>query len=85
MQATNISFSKLVKIDDYVREVNFRKLPNTDNKYHVDVTDDRGHRIMFTMHKDAENRWQFSSQQLPVWLQFSENKLGELIEQEPNS
>ena len=82
MQVTNIYFSKIIKLDNRLREFNFRKLPNTENNYHVDVTDDRGHRIMFTMYPDAENTWHISSPEVPQWIQFAQGMLGELIESE---
>ena len=51
MKATNIYFSKIVKMGERLREFNFRKIPSTDNEFHVDVTDDRGNRHMFILSK----------------------------------
>jgi hypothetical protein len=82
MQATNIYFTKLIKLENRVREFNFRKLPNTVNNYHVDVTDDRGERFMFRMFPNAEQSWQLSTNELPQWVQYANNILGQLIENE---
>lgn len=81
MQATNICFFKIIKIGDRLREFNFRKLPNTENHFHVDVTDDQGRRHMFTLYKDNEGNWK-SQQELPLWIKFSENLLGNVIDEE---
>ena len=35
MQITNIYFSKIIKLENRLREFNFRKLPNTNNNFHV--------------------------------------------------
>jgi hypothetical protein len=85
MRATNIYFTKIIKLENRLREFNFRKLPNTDNKYHVDVTDDRGNRHMFTMYPDAEHIWHINASELPEWVHFAQNILGELIEKEAES
>lgn len=81
MQITNIQFTKLVKIGERLREFNFRKAPGTVNSYHIDVTDERGKRIMFTLAKDDAGVWQ-SLQPLPLWLEASVNTLASIIESE---
>ncbi len=81
MQATNICFSKIVKLGDRLREINFRKLPGTNNQFNVDVTDDRGNRHNFTLTK-KDSEWISSATNVPSWLLLSENYLGQLIEQE---
>ena len=82
MMATNIYFTKIIKLENRLREFNFRKLPNTDNNYHVDVTDDRGKRFMFRMFTDAEQTWHISTAEVPQWVQYAQNILGQLIENE---
>jgi hypothetical protein len=81
MQATNIYFSKLVKMGDRLREFNFRKLPSHPNGFHVDVTDDRGNRHMFTLSK-IEEHWHSNATDIPSWLQQAETDLGNIIEKE---
>jgi hypothetical protein len=79
----NIYFSKIIKVNDKQREFNFRKLPgDTQISYHVDVTDDRGIRLMFSMYKNASGRWQTSAQSLPIWIHNAEEILGNVIEEE---
>ena len=82
MQATHIFFTKVIKLGDRLREFNFRKLPNTDNNYHVDVTDDRGVRFMFKMYPDAQQSWHISNSEIPQWISHANNILGQLIENE---
>ena len=81
MQVTNVYFSKIIKVGERLREFNFRKLPNATNSFHVDVTDDRGQRIIFTMFKDEENSWKIGSQNLPLWVNYAEASLASIIEE----
>ncbi|MCU7549619.1 hypothetical protein OCK74_10865 [Chitinophagaceae bacterium LB-8] len=79
----NIYFSKVIKVGDKQREFNFRKLPgNSQTSYHVDVTDDKGTRLVFSMYKDASGRWHTSAQTLPIWIHNAEEILGNVIEEE---
>jgi len=78
----NIQFSKLVKTEGRLRELNFRKSnPNGKVLFFVDVTDDRSNRIIFQMQKDNES-WKIQPQLLPDWIIKNENKFHELIEDE---
>lgn len=79
----NIQFTKVLKAEGRMREFNFRK-PNGREQAltTVDVSDDRGHRIIFNMQKDDNNNWKIVPQQLPAWVIQLENKLSELIEEE---
>ncbi len=65
-----------------MREFNFRK-PNGREEAlcTVDVSDDRGHRIIFNMKKE-DGRWKIVPQTLPNWVVQFEDKLNELIEEE---
>ena len=76
----NIHFTKLLKVNGRLREFNFRKLPGND-LFHIDVSDDRGNRIITKMQK-TDNHWRFIDEALPAWLTESEKKLGELIDEE---
>ncbi len=80
MRATNISFSKVIKLGDRLREFNFRKIPGSDN-YSINVSDDKGQRILFNLLKTSENNWFIEGQNLPLWLQFSESVLGVAIDE----
>jgi hypothetical protein len=81
----NIQFTKLIKAEGRLREFNFRKYGNALQKsvYSVDVTDDRGNRIVFDMFKQ-EDAWRIAQTQLPVWILENENHFRMLIESEIN-
>ena len=83
MQFTrNIQFTKLVKADGRLREFNFRKANGLqEGAFTVDVSDDRGNRILFHMQKE-DKIWKIIKQQLPAWIFENEGKLHELIEEE---
>jgi hypothetical protein len=75
-------FSKVIKAGERLREFNFRQMSTgTEARYHVDVPDDKGNRLMFSMFKNAENQWKTSAQLLPLWIHDSENSLAEAIEE----
>jgi hypothetical protein len=78
----NVQFTKVLKAEGRMREFNFRK-PNGKEQAlcTVDVSDDRGHRIIFNMQKE-DNSWKIVPQPLPVWVTQLEKKLSELIEEE---
>jgi hypothetical protein len=78
----NISFTKLLKASDRLREFNFRLIPGDSNLFHVDVPDDRGNRIIFKMQKSDNAHWRIVDQQLPQWVYSSEENLNNLIEEE---
>ena len=78
----NIQFTRVIKAEGRMREFNFRK-PNGREEAltTVDVSDDRGHRIVFHMQKEG-NSWKMLPQQLPAWITQLEDKFSELIEDE---
>jgi hypothetical protein len=79
----NIHFTKLVKVNGRLKEFNFRKLggPN-EGLFTVDVSDDRGNRILFRVHQE-NNVWKIvEQQQLPNWVIEKEEVFNELIEEE---
>jgi len=79
----NIQFTKLLKVDGRLREFNFRKLTGlNEGLVTVDVSDDRGNRIMFTMQK-SDNGFVFHNDPLlPEWVIRNEKNLSDLIEDE---
>jgi hypothetical protein len=73
-------FSKVIKAGERQREFNFRQLSSgADMKYHVDVPDDKGNRIIFQMYKDVEGRWKTSASILPLWIHNAEDILNDII------
>jgi hypothetical protein len=78
----NVHFTKLVKIADRLREFNFRRVPDANEQlFHVDVSDDRGNRIMFRLRKQ-DTRWQIVEQQLPQWVYTTDKILSDVIAEE---
>ena len=82
MRTINTHFTRLIKAKDKLREYNFRKLPGLSNLFHVDVSDDRGNRLIFKMQKTEDSRWKIMDEVLPLWVYDSEVKLNEAIEDE---
>lgn len=72
----NLQFTKLYKVDGYLKEFNFRKSNATpQGRFSVDSVDARGNRIMFFMEKDDSGNWKINQEEgLPNWI----------LEQEPN-
>ncbi|RYY69504.1 MAG: hypothetical protein EOO13_09350 [Chitinophagaceae bacterium] len=72
----NVQFTKLYKVDGYLKEFNFRKSNATpQGRFSVDSVDARGNRIMFFMEKDENGTWKINlEEELPKWI----------LEQEPN-
>jgi hypothetical protein len=79
----NVQFTKLVKADGRLREFNFRRVNGLhEEQFTVDVSDDRGNRIMFRMHKDG-NSWVIIHElPIPDWVKDNEAKFNELILEE---
>jgi hypothetical protein len=81
----NIHFTKLVKVNGRLKEFNFRKLGGSnEGLFTVDVSDDRGHRILFRMQKE-QDIWKILPQQLPTWVMEKEPTFHDLIEEELRS
>jgi hypothetical protein len=79
----NIQFTKLLKAEGRLREFNFRKLTGlNEGLMTVDVSDDRGNRIMFTMQKNGNAWFFYMDPPLPDWVRDSEQNLSEMIENE---
>lgn len=78
----NIQFTKLIKAEGHLREFNFRKLTGfQDELFTVDVSDDRGNRIMFRMRKE-DGTWRIVPQPLPEWVAKKETVFHDVIEEE---
>lgn len=79
-------FSKVIKAGERQREFNFRQTTSADDaRYSVDVPDDKGNRLMFSMYKNTEEGWKTSAQLLPPWVHDVELALGEAIEENKKS
>ncbi|HLO81718.1 MAG TPA: hypothetical protein VK166_12205 [Chitinophagaceae bacterium] len=79
----NIQFTKLLKVDGRLREFNFRKLTGlNEGLITVDVSDDRGNRIMFTMQKNGSEYTFYNQPYLPDWVAKNEQNLSEMIDAE---
>jgi hypothetical protein len=79
----NIQFTKLLKVDGRLKEFNFRKLTGlNEGLITVDVSDDRGNRIMFTMQKSGAEYVFHNQPYLPDWVIKNEQNLSELIDAE---
>lgn len=77
----NVQFTRLVKINGQLKEINFRKSNTTDDgQFTVDVIDERSNRIIFYMIK--EDQWKIISENLPAWIMNEENTLNEIINEE---
>lgn len=75
-------FSKLIKAGQKLREFNFRQASmNDDTRYNVDVPDDNGSRIYFSMYKNADGEWKVAAQLMPMWVHNSEALLSDAIEE----
>ena len=79
----NVQFTKLIKAEGRLREFNFRNHLSDKQKdvCSVNVTDDRGNRIIFEMQKQ-DSGWKIAQTQLPVWILENENNFQKLIEEE---
>lgn len=75
-------FSKVIKAGDRLREFNFRQASiNDDTRYTVDVPDDKGNRIMFSIYKNADAEWKIAAQLMPMWVHDAEPDLAIAIEE----
>jgi hypothetical protein len=83
IQNRNIQFTRLVKTEGRLREFNFRKVNGLhEEQFSVDVSDDRGNRIMFKMIKEG-SEWVLQTEHpVPDWVRNTSSKFNELIEEE---
>ena len=76
----NITFSKLIKLDNRQWEVNFRKLSTSPYQFHADTATLQGERIQFSIYRDESSGWKISGRDLPGLFVDSCDKLGTAIE-----
>jgi hypothetical protein len=75
-------FSKIIKAGEKLREFNFKLASsNDDSRYTVDVPDDKGGRIIFSIYKNADNNWKVASQLIPMWIYDAEEIFASAIEE----
>jgi hypothetical protein len=75
-------FSKVIKAGDRLREFNFRQASiSDDTRYTVDVPDDKGNRIMFSIYKNADAEWKIAAHLMPMWVHDAEPDLALAIEE----
>jgi hypothetical protein len=75
-------FSKVIKAGERLREFNFRQVSSGDDaRYSVDVPDDKGNRVIFSMYKNADATWKTAAQILPIWIHDTEEALAHAIEE----
>lgn len=82
----NIHFTRLLKADGRQREFNFRKITPESGEavFSVDVSDDRGNRLIFRMSKQG-SEWKIDPQALPAWIIDNESAFHRIIEEEYGS
>ena len=79
----NIQFTKLIKAEGHLREFNFRKVNGlVEELFTVDVSDDRGNRIMFKMRKEGNEWFITTDNPIPDWVKTYSNRYKEAIEEE---
>jgi hypothetical protein len=79
----NIQFTKLIKAEGRLREFNFRKVNGLlEELFTVDVSDDRGNRLMFKMQKDGDEWLITSDQPVPEWIKTNVSRFNAAIEEE---
>jgi hypothetical protein len=75
----NMQFTRLYKINGYLKEFNFRKSNSSnEGKVSVDTIDDRGNRIIFFLEK-ADTAWKLVTPEVPSWVVEQETSLHEAI------
>lgn len=77
----SIHFSKVIKAGDRNREFNFTRVHRDGTRYNVNVPDERGNRIFFTMQQE-EGTWKIIMDILPPWVKAAEEALSGAIEEE---
>jgi hypothetical protein len=80
----SIHFSKIIKAGDRNREFNFNRTNRANVQYNVNVPDERGNRIFFTMYQE-EGVWKIAPDVLPSWVMSIEEELGKAIDEENKS
>jgi len=84
----NFAFTKIIKAGERQREFNFRQMPGSDTAYHVDVSDDRGNRLIFKLTKEENGQMVIRGTEggdLPKWIWDSTPKLQDAINEKLQS
>lgn len=76
----NVTFSKYVKMNGRLWEVNFRKLSRGTNLYYADTATLQGERLPFEMQQE-DGTWKIKGNNLPQWILQYEQSIGSAIEQ----
>lgn len=75
-------FSKVIKAGERQREFNFKLTSVNDlTRYSVDVPDDKGNRVFFSMYQNANGQWKTAAQLVPLWIHNAEDQLAEAIQE----
>ena len=77
----SIHFSKIIKAGDRNREFNFTRTNRSGTQYNVNVPDERGNRIFFTMYQEG-SAWKISPDVIPNWVISAEEELSRAIEED---
>ena len=80
----SIHFSKIIKAGDRNREFNFNRTNRSTVQYSVNVPDERGNRIFFTMFQE-NGIWKIAPDVIPTWILNVEEELGHAIDEENKS
>ena len=73
----NVHFSLLIRIDNRMREFNFRQRP--EKRYDVDVSDERGIRHYFHIDGDPAS-FSLRGNALPEWISINEKTIFSALE-----
>jgi hypothetical protein len=76
----NVTFSKFVKMNGRLWEVNFRKLSKGTNVFYADTATLQGERIQFQLEQPEGGDWKISGSGLPEWLRNSSQSIGAAID-----
>jgi hypothetical protein len=76
----NITFSKFVKMNGRLWEVNFRKLSSREKLFYADTATLQGERIQFHLEQSGNSSWSISGSHLPEWLTACAQEIGAAIE-----
>jgi hypothetical protein len=77
----NIQFTELIKAQGHLKEFNFWKKPaEKEVIFDVDVTDEKGNRLYFSMKLEGKN-WMIREAEVPVWIKDVLSQLQRAIEE----
>ncbi|WP_460762132.1 hypothetical protein [Niabella terrae] len=71
-----VHFTRLVKINNRLREFNFKKNNNAgDYVFDIDTADDRGNRIFFRLIRENDTWRAESKDEVPEWVESHKDQL----------